>query len=98
MMTRVLTLAFLIFGLTNGQSNAAENGLREINPPSNQNTNRVMAITGATLIRGTDEPAIPNALVVVRGGMIVAAGPAKKGSIPKGAEVFDAKGLFLVPG
>src|SRR5436190_13516053 len=97
-MNRVLTLAFLIFGLTDGQSTAAENGLREINPPSNPNTNRIIAITGATLIRGTVEPAIRDALVVVRGGIIVSAGPASSGSIPKGAEIFDGKGLFLLPG
>src|SRR4051794_28854343 len=97
-MTRALTLAFLIYGATGGQSTAAEAGLRELNPPSNQNPNRIIAITGATLTRGTGEPAVADSAVVVRGGMIVSAGSANSASIPKGAKVFDGKGLFLVPG
>jgi imidazolonepropionase-like amidohydrolase len=56
------------------------------------------AFKGATLIDGTGRAPVPNAVVVVDGDRIVAAGPAKKSRIPKDATVVDAKGKTILPG
>jgi imidazolonepropionase-like amidohydrolase len=58
----------------------------------------VRAFTGATLIDGTDRAPIPNATVVVRGGRIVAAGPASSTPIPAGAERTALDGKTVIPG
>ena len=43
-------------------------------------------------------PEIPNGVLVVQGGKIVAVGPAGSVRIPAGAEVRDARGKVLMPG
>ncbi len=57
-----------------------------------------LAIVGATLIDGTGKPTVPDAVVVVNNGRIVAAGPRASVKIPAGATRFDAKGKTLLPG
>lgn len=57
-----------------------------------------LAITGATLIDGTGKPAIPDAVVVIEGDRIVAAGARSEVKIPKGANVIDARGKTIMPG
>jgi imidazolonepropionase-like amidohydrolase len=57
-----------------------------------------LAISGATLIDGAGGPPVPDATVVVQSGRIVAAGPSLQVSVPKGAEVVNAGGKFLLPG
>lgn len=59
---------------------------------------RTVAIVGARLIDGRGGPAITDAVVVVRGSSIVAAGPRRSVTPPSGAEIVDAAGLTLVPG
>jgi len=71
--------------------------LKEINPPAAA-ANRVVAIVGATLIDGRSGSPVSNAVVVVRGARIAAAGSRKSAKIPAGAEVFDATGKTLLPG
>jgi len=83
--------------LAGGASVAQAISLKEINRPS-ADTNRVLAIVGATLIDGRGRPPVPNAVVVVRGVKIDAAGSGKSAKIPAGAEVFDATGRTLLPG
>jgi imidazolonepropionase-like amidohydrolase len=58
----------------------------------------VTAIMGGRLIDGTGKPAVENSVVILRGGKIVAAGPAASIPIPKGAEFVDAKGKSVLPG
>ena len=58
----------------------------------------VRAFTGATLIDGTDRAPVPNATIVVRGGKVVAAGPAGAVSIPAGAERVSLVGKTVIPG
>ena len=48
------------------------------------------------MIDGTGKPPVPNAVVVVRGDRIVAAG--KGAPIPAGARVIEAAGRTLLPG
>jgi imidazolonepropionase-like amidohydrolase len=58
----------------------------------------VLAITGATLIDGTGRPPVHNAVILVDGGRIRAAGPRGKVKIPAGSTKFDATGRFVLPG
>lgn len=55
-------------------------------------------ITGATLIDGTGRAPIKNAVVVIEGTRITQAGAASQTKIPKGAQVIDARGKFVIPG
>ncbi len=59
---------------------------------------RVLAITGATLIDGTDRPPVRDAIILVENGRIRDAGSRSRVRIPAGAAVFDARGKFVLPG
>lgn len=56
------------------------------------------AIVGARLIDGTGAPPIDNAVVVVEGDRIRAAGTRARVQVPRGAAVVDATGRVLLPG
>jgi imidazolonepropionase-like amidohydrolase len=56
------------------------------------------AIVGARLIDGTGAPAVPDSVVVVRAGRIVAAGPRGSVTLPAGIKVVHAEGQSLLPG
>ncbi len=56
------------------------------------------ALVGATLIDGTDAGAIPDAVVVVRDGKIVAAGPRDRVHVPTGVVRINARGKSVLPG
>src|SRR5512134_2356492 len=58
----------------------------------------VTAITGATLIDGTGAAPVADAVVVVEGDRIRAAGAKASVPVPAGAAVIDAAGAFVVPG
>ena len=75
-----------------------KSGLREVNKVAQPAATSVIAIVGATLIDGRGGPPVPDSVVVIRGDRIVAAGKRGSVNVPSGAEVFDAKGLTLVPG
>ena len=55
-----------------------------------------MAFTGATVWDGSGAPAVPNATVVVRDGLIVSVETG--GAVPEGAEQVDLSGSFVIPG
>jgi hypothetical protein len=61
-----------------------------------------VAITGATLVdvsaRGRASHDIPDAVVVMDGGRITAAGPASATPIPAGATILARPGKFIIPG
>jgi len=57
-----------------------------------------VAIVGGTLIDGHGGPPVEDAVVLVSGTRITAAGPRARVTIPPGAQVIDAKGRFIVPG
>jgi imidazolonepropionase-like amidohydrolase len=54
--------------------------------------------TGARLIDGTGRPPIDSAALVVRGGRIVAAGPAASVKVPDGAGRVSLQGKTVIPG
>lgn len=58
----------------------------------------VIALTGVTLIDGMSDQPIPDAVIVMEEGRIVAAGPASDVSIPSGAEVEELPGKTVIPG
>jgi hypothetical protein len=58
-----------------------------------------LAIVGATVIPMTGgATTLPNQVVLVREGRIVAIGPQGRVAIPRGARVINARGKFLLPG
>ncbi|HEX3470558.1 MAG TPA: amidohydrolase, partial [Silvibacterium sp.] len=59
---------------------------------------RSLAITGATLEDSTGAPAVKDSVILIKNGLITAAGPRSQVSIPKDATVLDASGKFAVPG
>jgi N-acyl-D-amino-acid deacylase len=63
-----------------------------------QSAPRPVAIVGATLVDGTGRPAVRDAVVVIVGQRIQAAGARRFVKIPKGAEIIDAAGLTIAPG
>ena len=57
-----------------------------------------VALTGATLVDLEGGPPIEDAVVVMEEGHFTAVGAAAVTAVPRGAEVVDASGLWLVPG
>jgi imidazolonepropionase-like amidohydrolase len=57
-----------------------------------------VAIVGATLIDGNGGPPVADAVVVIDGSRIAAAGPRASVAVPAGARVVDGAGKFVVPG
>ncbi len=58
----------------------------------------VFAISGAVLIDGTGRPPIPDAVVIVRNGVIAAAGSSHDLVLPRNLLVIRASGQTLLPG
>lgn len=58
----------------------------------------VTAITGATLIDGNGGAPVSDAVVLIAGGRITAAGARGSTAVPAGATVVNATGKYLVPG
>src|SRR3954469_23362360 len=56
------------------------------------------AFTGARVIDGTDRAPIDNATILVRGGKIVAVGPAAGVTVPAGAQRVPLAGKTVIPG
>jgi len=56
------------------------------------------ALVGATVIDGTDAPALADAVVLIENGRILQVGPRSKVAIPAGAERKDLTGLTVLPG
>jgi hypothetical protein len=61
-----------------------------------------LVLAGGTVVdvtnRGNSAKDIPDAIVIVRDGRIADLGPRAEISIPKGAQVIDCTGKFLIPG
>ena len=70
----------------------------EINPPQPAASNQLLVLTGAGLIDGLGGPIVEDAVVVIRGGSIAAAGSATEVEIPSGAEHIELAGKSILPG
>src|SRR5207237_6358035 len=55
------------------------------------------ALVGAIIVDGTERPAVPDGVVVVRDGRIAAVGPAGAVRIPRDAARVDVTGKTIVP-
>ena len=83
---------------------AAEDGLQALAETSRGlrvdggDGTEIVAYVHARLIDGTGAPPVADAVVVIDGGKITAAGPSSKVSVPAGARTVDAAGATLVPG
>jgi imidazolonepropionase-like amidohydrolase len=65
---------------------------------SKQFASKPLEITDVTVIDTTGAPSKPGQTVVVEGNRISQVGDAKKVHAPKGAEVVNAHGLYVIPG
>jgi imidazolonepropionase-like amidohydrolase len=65
---------------------------------SKQFASKPLAITDVTVIDVTGAPAKPGQTVVVEGNRISQVGDAKKVHAPKGAQVVNARGSYVIPG
>src|SRR5689334_17507071 len=72
--------------------------LRGQTPPPQASGSGTLAIVGATLIDGQGGAPVRDAVVVVRDGKFVAAGPRATVTVPAGAEVIAAAGKYVIPG
>ena len=59
---------------------------------------RPIAVVGGTLIDGTGRPPVEDAVVVFAGGRIQEVGKRGEVTMPRGAQVIDAKGKTILPG
>jgi imidazolonepropionase-like amidohydrolase len=59
---------------------------------------RPLALVDVTVIDGTGAPPRPHMTVVVEGGRIAAIFPVGQGEVPRGAEVPDVAGHYVIPG
>jgi imidazolonepropionase-like amidohydrolase len=66
--------------------------------PARGATPTVKAFVGGRLWDGTGAPAVADAVLLVKDGRVLAAGPAREVRVPPGAERIDASGRFLIPG
>ncbi len=56
------------------------------------------AIVGATVIDGTGNAPLSDAVVLVDGGRVLSVAPMAEAAVPEQAEVIDAAGKYIIPG
>jgi imidazolonepropionase-like amidohydrolase len=80
---------------------AAEDGMAVLGGTAQKfsaHTRGLVAITGATVIDGTESHPIRDAIIVIDGGRIRAVGTRNQVTLPAGARIIDASGKFVLPG
>jgi imidazolonepropionase-like amidohydrolase len=65
---------------------------------ANAQTNNIKVISGATVFDGTGRPAVEDTVIIIEGSRIKQVGPRQKVRIPRGAQVIDARGKYVIPG
>ena len=88
----VITLLSLVATVSAGQARPGQR------PAAAEPASRVLAIVGATLIEVNGKSNIADAVVIIEGGRVKAVGPRAKVRPPRGAEIIDARGKYLIPG
>lgn len=66
--------------------------------PKTAAVEKLIAITGGTVIDVVNSTAIPNAVVIIENGVIKKVGKTGEIIIPAGAKLIDAKGKTILPG
>ena len=69
-----------------------------VNHHAQQTQTGMLAFTHVTVIDMTGAPPKPDMTVVIEGNRITALGKAGRVHVPRGAQVIDASGKFLIPG
>jgi imidazolonepropionase-like amidohydrolase len=80
---------------------AADDGMAALAEISNRTSPQrkgALVITNANLIDGTGSAPVSDAVVVIENGRITSVGPRANVKIPKGANLFDARGKYVLPG
>ena len=72
--------------------------MKEVNPPANPKSTAVVALVGGRLIDGRGGMPIDNAVVVIRGNRIIAAGRRDRVEIPEQARRINLNGMSVLPG
>ena len=67
-------------------------------PPRDRSNDPILVLRGGTLIDGTGAAPISNAVLVMKGDLILDVGPADSVEIPKEGETIEVDGLYIVPG
>lgn len=62
------------------------------------NAQKIKVIQGATLFDGTGRAPLKNAVIVIDGARIKEVGAKSEVKAPRGAEIIDASGKFVIPG
>jgi len=88
-MRKSLLSAFLIMFLVTGVVAFGDEPKKE---------DPLTALVGGTVIDGTGAAPVVNATILVQGAKILAVGPAATVKVPKGANVIDVRGKFILPG
>src|SRR5215471_2810510 len=97
----VMRIRILLLSLIVASAGAAAQrpvSMREVNEVAKPVADQTIAISGATLIDGRGGPPVNDAVVIVRGEKILAAGARAAVTIPKAAALIEANGLTLLPG
>src|SRR5262249_32007469 len=81
-------------------ANAARDEMAELTElsPRFASTQTDLAIVGATVIDGTENPPLPNATVITHAGRIIAVGPSSTVKVPPGVTRIDVSGKYIIPG
>lgn len=77
---------------------AAEDAIAALPGSSEARRDTLIALVGGTLIDGTGAPPVTDAVVIVSGRKILAAGPRSSTPIPAGARVINTTGRTILPG
>jgi len=72
--------------------------LKELSKGISGSHANTLAISGGTLVDGTGAAAVPDSVVVIHDGRIVAVGPRSSVKVPRDAQVVDARGKTIMPG
>jgi imidazolonepropionase-like amidohydrolase len=67
-------------------------------PAATAPVSRLLAIVGATVVDVNGKANIPDAVVLIEGNKIKSVGPRKRVRLPRGAQVIDARGKYVIPG
>jgi len=96
MRIRILLLSLIVASA--GAAAQRSVSMREVNEVAKPAANQMIAIVGVTLIDGRGGPPVNDAVVIVRGEKIVAAGARSGVTIPEAAALIEANRLTLLPG
>lgn len=67
-------------------------------PKVDRSNDPIIALKGGTVLDGKNNKAINNGVILTQGDRILSVGTANTVTIPQGAQIIDATGLYIMPG